>query len=489
MFSLPLIAAAREAGPSSATPPTASTSGAVRSATSVPLPPQTPLTRRPRAAAASPSQRHQPHALQPQHRDIPNSSNASGPLSALPSNASAPLPAPPSNASAPLPAPPLVNASWAVAAAEGRSGEPQRLAAGAETSNLRPVVIVHGLLSSRRLDNGMSTLLSRWVGEALPGVYIRLAEVGTSRLDGVVMHDFLHSFMPNSAKATEDYVAQASSLFISLDEQVRQLCDQLRRDHRLARGFNLVAHSQGALVARGFIERCGVPRVHNFISLAGPHAGVFGMPFYAGEPGSFQGTATAVLHALASSRLYSPGLQSRLSFAQYWKNPFNMSAYRNASGFLRDINNEGSGGRNETYVTRLASLHTLLLVGFERDGILVPRESATFGFYEEGSSTTILPLRRSALYTHDLLGLRLLVERGALREAWANCTHSEPPHSLFVEQMLPLLNDTLPDEPLVQQTAERLSHAWSSLAEGTMQRLLSAGEWLGMRARLALAAS
>lgn len=406
--------------------------------------------------------------MQPQHRDVPSSSNAN----------------------APRPAPPLVNASWARAvASEGHSGESQRLPAGAGTSNLRPVVIVHGLLSSRRLDSGMSTLLSRWVGEALPGVYIRLAEVGTTRLDGVVLHDLLHSFMPSSAKATEDYVAQASSLFISLDEQVRQLCDQLRRDHRLARGFNLVAHSQGALVARGFIERCGVPRVHNFISLAGPHAGVFGMPFYAGERGSFQETATAVLHALASSRLYSPELQSRLSFAQYWKNPFNMSAYRNASGFLRDVNNEGGARRNQTYATHLASLHTLLLVGFERDEVLVPRESATFGFYDEGSTSTILPLRRSELYTHDLIGLRLLDERGALREAWANCTHSTPPHRLFVDHILPLLNDTLPDEPSTEQTAERLSRVWGGLAEGTMQRLLSASEWLGMRARLALASS
>ena len=191
------------------------------------------------------------------------------------------------------------------------------------------------------------------------------------------------------------------------------------------------------------------------------------------------------------SRLYSPQLQSRLSFAQYWKNPFNLSAYRTASGFLRDVNNEDADARarNATYADRLAELHSLLLVGFLRDEVLVPRETATFGFYAEGSSERVVPLRESALYTDDLIGLRRLDARGALREAWANCTHSDPPHAFFEQEVLPLLNNSLPALPSPEETSARLRTLWDSLAAGAMRRLVSTGEWLAGRARVAMSAA
>ena len=314
-------------------------------------------------------------------------------------------------------------------------------------SDYRPVVLVHGLLSSRVNSDGLMARLAPQIREWLPGVYVKEAELGTNRLDGVITQSLLATVVPNSLRSAQHRLAQASSLFVSLDDQVRELCDVLSRDSRLSRGFNLVAHSQGALVARGFVERCGTPPVHSFVSLAGPHAGQFGLPFYAPpERDSLRAAGLAVAAHLASRRFYSPALQPRLSFAQYWRDPFNASAYEGAA-FLADLNNEGPGGPNPAYRRRIAALNSLVLVGFEHDEVVVPRESSVFGFYAPNSSEAIRPLRRSPLYTRDLLGLAELDARGALHEAWADCNHSGPPEIFLRNHVLPFLNNTLPPPP------------------------------------------
>ena len=139
-------------------------------------------------------------------------------------------------------------------------------------------------------------------------------------------------------------------------------------------------------------------------------------------------------------------MMGRLSFAQYWRDPFNASAYEGAA-FLADLNNEGPGGPNPAYRRRIAALNSLVLVGFERDEVVVPRESSVFGFYAPNSSEAIRPLRRSPLYTRDLLGLAELDARGALHEAWADCNHTGPSEIFLRNHVLPFLNNTLPPPP------------------------------------------
>jgi palmitoyl-protein thioesterase len=52
----------------------------------------------------------------------------------------------------------------------------------------------------------------------------------------------------------------------------------VRSDPRLAKGFNLIGHSQGGLISRAYIERYNDPPVHNFITWATPHGGQYGVP-------------------------------------------------------------------------------------------------------------------------------------------------------------------------------------------------------------------
>jgi palmitoyl-protein thioesterase len=91
------------------------------------------------------------------------------------------------------------------------------------------------------------------------------------------------------------------------------------------------------------------------------------------------------------------------------------------------VNNELPGARNATYARNLASLDTLVLVLFEQDTTVVPKESAWFGAEAEpgdaahlpaqvplAAARPVVPMRRQPLYTEDWIGLRTLDERGAV---------------------------------------------------------------------------
>lgn len=73
------------------------------------------------------------------------------------------------------------------------------------------------------------------------------------------------------------------SLAVSVSEQVAQFAATVKNDSRLAQGFNLIGHSQGGLITRAYIERYNNPPVYNYVSLAGPFDGVYGVPAFNGE--------------------------------------------------------------------------------------------------------------------------------------------------------------------------------------------------------------
>jgi len=69
------------------------------------------------------------------------------------------------------------------------------------------------------------------------------------------------------------------SLFMPLRQQASIACEKIKQMPELSEGYNIVAESQGNLVARALIEFCdNAPPVINYVSLGGPHAGVAAIP-------------------------------------------------------------------------------------------------------------------------------------------------------------------------------------------------------------------
>lgn len=194
--------------------------------------------------------------------------------------------------------------------------------------------------------------------------------------------------------------------FSNANSQIEEVCRVVLDNPKIkAHGsLNAVGFSQGSQFIRGLIQRCpfrenGI-RVKNFISLGGQHQGVFGLP------NCFLKGFCAYINYLLSDGAYEDKIQSGLVQAAYWHDPTKETIYREKSIFIGDLNNERH--INQTYIDNLKQLDSLVLVEFEHDSMVIPRESSLFGFYASGDTNKIVPLELSDLYVQDRLGLKEL---------------------------------------------------------------------------------
>eukprot|EP00898_Chlorokybus_atmophyticus_P003332 jgi/Chlat1/39/ChrspC234687S00920 len=194
------------------------------------------------------------------------------------------------------------------------------------------------------------------------------------------------------------------SWFMPIDKQVEIMCEKVKASPVLKDGFNILGFSQGNLIARGIIQWCeDAPKVHNFISLGGPHAGTASVPF-CGSP-----LVCALIDRLIKLELYSAYVQDHLGPAGYVKDPLAIAAYQKGCRFLPYLNNEFSHDKSRGSI---ASLNLLVLVKFNEDTVLDPPETAWFGFYEEGTRTRTLAPNETELYREDWVGLQQLDKAG-----------------------------------------------------------------------------
>lgn len=214
----------------------------------------------------------------------------------------------------------------------------------------------------------------------------------------------------------------------------------------LKEGYNIIGLSQGNLVGRGVIEFCDEgPPVKNFISLAGPHAGEASIPFCG------SGLFCELVDWFMKFAIYCDFVQEHLAPAGYVKIPNDIDDYKSGCRFLPKLNNEVF--INSTYKERFSSLETLVLIMFDGDTILVPKETSWFGYYPDGSWSPILSAQETTLYKEDWIGLKTLDEAGKVKFLKVPGTHLEISLNEMKSYILPYLvegNTTRPTSTLSQ---------------------------------------
>jgi palmitoyl-protein thioesterase len=226
-----------------------------------------------------------------------------------------------------------------------------------------------------------------------------------------------------------------NSFFKHSEEQIELACAQLTTNPELKNGFNLIGFSQGGQLARGLVQRCDLPRPLSLITLGGQHQGVYGLPRCISK-------TCNIIRNWINFGAYKSFFQNRLVQAQYWHDPLHEKEYILKSQFLADINNERRP-RNNTYRKRLMSLERFVMVQFDDDTIVIPKETSLFGFYESGQTKKVVPLEQTLLYTEDWLGLRELDSEQRLIQLHCPGNHLHVKDQWFIDQIIkPFLMDS-----------------------------------------------
>lgn len=268
-----------------------------------------------------------------------------------------------------------------------------------------PIVLVHGILSD---DYEMKPIIEH-IHKYLPETYVKNVKLGYGVL----------------------------SSFWNIYKLIEWFKNELQHDEQLHDGCIIIAHSQGGLVARYFVQCYNSPKVHTYISFGSPQQGVYG------TPGTLDNRFTWLnwLEEKASSLLYSSLFQNYVSFASYWHDPLNYELYLEKCCFLPYLNNEKPHPLAQRFKENICSLTNMVLVNSTAEDIIEPAISCHFGFYKKGSHEIIEHLEETDLFLQDKLGLATLAESGRLHLRTAHCTHTDyqEDENNFLENALPFL--------------------------------------------------
>jgi len=176
-------------------------------------------------------------------------------------------------------------------------------------------------------------------------------------------------------------------------------------------GFNLVCHSQGAILCRGLISDWDNHDVRTFVSMAGPQQGVDDVASIVGDF-----VPRWLYNIVSAALMYSWWWQDKYGFAGYFKDMRNYEMYRYGSQYLAVINNE-SPRQTPRFQANFAKLEHAVFLGSPADGVISPWQSSIWGYYAVGSdaesqNAEIVPYSSTVIGLNNLVPLQAMLNAG-----------------------------------------------------------------------------
>jgi len=220
-----------------------------------------------------------------------------------------------------------------------------------------------------------------------------------------------------------------NGFFMTMNHNVDAFAERVRKDPKLANGFNCVGFSQGNSICRGYIQRYNDPPVVTFLSVHGTVSGVAGFPNC--NPDGVLGPVCKDLSHLCGDVSYTKETQGLLFQIDYYRDPMRVSsdAYKNNSE-LAQWNNEGSV-YNATFKENFGKTQRFAMIKAEKDTMVYPNEGEWWGHFADGQLVKVLTMKETQWYQQDLFGLKTADEAGKI---FFNSTTGD--HLEFTEEEL-----------------------------------------------------
>lgn len=275
-------------------------------------------------------------------------------------------------------------------------------------SSYAPVVLWHGMGDSCCNPLSMGSI-QKMLEKELDGAYVKSLMIGSN-----IASDTTNGF------------------FMDVNQQIDFACNAIQKDEKLKDGYSAIGFSQGGQFLRGLAQKCPNPPMKQLISVGGQHQGVYGFPHC---PGSW--LVCKEVEKLLDLGAYTDYVQKHLVQAQYWHDPLNEEKYKSHSLFIGDVNQEVTV--NPDYKTNLMRVSNITFVMFNKDTMVIPKESEWFGFYKPGQASELQTLEESDIWSQDKLGLKQMGEEGRLSFLKIEADHLRVPEEFWTDEVLPRL--------------------------------------------------
>ncbi|THG08481.1 hypothetical protein TEA_020868 [Camellia sinensis var. sinensis] len=300
-------------------------------------------------------------------------------------------------------------------------------------SSSLPFIVLHGIgdQCSNRGVKRFTEQLSKW-----------------SKSEGYCMYDFVVSDDFLFYVSLEIGDGSWDSWFMPLQEQAEEVCDKVKKMKELSKGFNIVGLSQENVFSGCIYFK--LPQLEDMhplnpmktrstlvLHLTFSQAIDLGCKYGEGEGKQLHLIVLLEFSSFNSQLLYYCCIVSSFSFSP---SP-NIPAYLEKCRFLPKLNNEIPEERNATYKKRFSSLQNLVLIMFQHDTVLIPKETAWFGYYPDGAFKPVLPPHQTTLHIEDWIGLKTLEDAGRVKYISVHGRHLGISNDDTKKYVVPYLED------------------------------------------------
>ena len=214
------------------------------------------------------------------------------------------------------------------------------------------------------------------------------------------------------------------SLSLPFEKQCKKACEEINKNPQFEKDFSILSISQGGLIARYIIQKCKMKgTVKKLVSFGGPMMGTSQVPFCLG------GVSCYIVNSLVDYFVYF--FQNNIGPAGYYRTAAHEKDFKNSTSFLVKLNKPDS----EEEKKRFTNLDSLVLIGFEKDKMISPKESAEFGIFDKNFNVKYM----NETDEYNLLGLKELNDNNKIKIFYLKGEHIDFDYDDVLKYAVPYL--------------------------------------------------